>query len=777
MHALPSALQGFAAWRQFIVWHLVPSVPKPDKVPVDWRSRAPANPHDPEIWLSADQAITIAQQFGPGYGVGFVFTEDDPFWFLDIDNALHEGQWSPVAQQLVQAFPGAAVEVSTSGKGLHIFGSGPLPEHGCRNKAFGLELYHKLRFVALTGVHAQGDCRTEHTAAVDWLVKSYFAPGAAGVEVDAVTTSPVPEWLGSKDDEDLLRRAITTKGQRALFGGGASFGDLWTCNVPVLAKAYPSDTGDEFNRSAADMALMQHLAFWTGKHGTRMLALMERSALKREKWVKHRSYLETTCLTALSRQLTVCHDTPVEPVALPGVSNEAPVQRAIEGSTFLAPAQQLDIFKGCVYVTEGHEVLVPGGDMLDQGRFKVAFGGYSFAMDNRNERVVRNAWEAFTESQALRPPKADTTCFKPSLAPGVIIRNGGRTAVNVWWPIEIDRAQGNPEPFLAHMRKLLPDERDFTIMLSYLAACVQHKGVKFQWAPLLQGVPGNGKTFISFCLMNAVGMRYCHMPRPTDISSKFNPWLRNKLVIAIEDVFVQNEQTEILEILKPMITGSWQPVEPKGVDQVTAEIVCNFIFNSNHRDALRKTDEERRIAHFFCPQQMKRDLAAWGMTRDYFANLHAWYQHGGMAVVNELLHTWAIPDEFNPALGGVAPETSSTATAIAASLGSIEQHILEAIARSEIGFMGGWVSSVYLDRMLEAKGYSRRVPPAKRRELMQSLGYDYHPGLVDGRVNNTILPDASKPRLYVAMGSPVAGIVGAAEIARVYSAAQMGVTG
>lgn len=768
---------GFAAYRQFILWRLEPGSPKAVKVPVNPRAPAyPANAHDASIWLSADEATALAQRMGPGYGVGFVFTEHDPFWFIDIDGALDaQGVWSPVAQQLVQVFDGFAIEVSQSGTGLHIFGSGPVPDHGCKNKAFHLEFYHRDRFVALTGHHARGTATARNDAAVQWLVQSYFTKGSTGVELDDVTNAPVPEWIGPTDDDELIRRAMQSRSARAMFSDKvATFADLWTCNVPVLAQAYPSDSGDAFDRSTADQALMQHLAFWTGKDGERMLRLMQRSALVRPKWSEHKSYLRMTCMTALQLQRDVCRDKLLEPVASNAITAEgAPLMREVSGLTFLTPSQQIDLFKGCVYIADRHEVLCPGGDTLDAARFRVRYGGYTFAMDNENQRTVRNAWEAFTESQAVRPPKADSTCFRPDLAPATIVVQGGRSFANAWWPVEVEKVPGNPEPFMRHLRMLLPNERDASILLYYLAACVQHKGVKFQWAPLLQGVEGNGKTFFSHCVINAVGERYSHIPRPMDISSRFNPWLRNKLFIAVEDVYVEHERTEIFEILKPMITGRLQPVEAKGVDTIMGSICANFLFNSNHKDGLRKTGNDRRVAPLFTYQQTKSHLARDGLTRDYFSSLYAWYEHGGMAVVNHLLHTIEIPEEYNPALGGIAPDTSSTAEAIAAGLGTVEQNILEAIEANAIGFMGGWVSSVFLDKLLETKGLAKRVPLNKRRDVMRSLGYDYHPALNDGRVNNSVLPDAGKPRLYIKDGHVHAGVVSAAEVARLYSAAQM----
>jgi hypothetical protein len=79
------------------------------------------------------------------------------------------------------------------------------------------------------------------------------------------------------------------------------------------------------------------------------------------------------------------------------------------------------------------------------------------------------------------------------MPPGALVQRGGQTFVNTYWPVDVPRKAGDGSPFLNHLAKVLPDERDRFILLCYMAACVQHKGVKFQWAPLLQGVEGNGK--------------------------------------------------------------------------------------------------------------------------------------------------------------------------------------------------------------------------------------------------------------------------------------------
>src|SRR5208282_2812211 len=108
-------------FRRFIIYKLEWDAPKNKwaKRPADWHTGIITNAHDDNIHTDHETACTTAEVFGSGYGVGFVFTAADGFFFLDIDNCLTETGWSGLAQTLIAAFPGAAIEASVSGKGIH----------------------------------------------------------------------------------------------------------------------------------------------------------------------------------------------------------------------------------------------------------------------------------------------------------------------------------------------------------------------------------------------------------------------------------------------------------------------------------------------------------------------------------------------------------------------------------------------------------------------------------------------------------------------------------
>lgn len=780
MEQLPPALVPLAAYPQFIVWKLIPDTPKDRKVPFDPVAMRPGDAHDPRMWLSAQDAITQSTMLGDEFGVGFVFTAADPFFFVDIDT------WpSPIADELCAAFQGAAVEVSHSGHGLHIIGTGQAPQHRSRNGDLNIEFYTERRFVALTGQQAQGDAAFDATLILPWLVDNYFPPQAGQGETgDDWTTAPDPAWSGPDDDDVLLNKMLSSGGAGQAFGAKLSVSALWHRQVDVLSKHYPDQSGDrEYDYSAADAALAQHLAFWTGKDCERIERLMRRSELLREKWdrpERGRGYLRNTIIRACYNQHAVYNnqhhsgvntDLPPPP---PGDDGEA-LGDTGAGWRFMTVENQRQWFAGCVYVRDLHRVWTPDGAFLKPEQFRAVYGGYVFAVDGIADKTTRSAWEAFSENQAWDFPKVMTTCFRPELPSGRVVEEESQTKLNTYVPILTEQRDGDPAPFLDLIARLLPNEDDRRILLSYMAAVVQYPGVKFQWCPLLQGAEGNGKTLILKTITHAIGHRYTHLPNANELGAggqKFNQWLRNKLFIGIEEIYV-SDRREVTEALKPLITNDRVEIQGKGSDQITDDNRANFIMMSNHKDAMRVSFDSRRYAVFYTAQQSAMDLTRDGMDGEYFPKLYEWCRREGYAIVNKWLHEYEIPDELNPATKCQrAPQTSSTQEAVALSMGAVEQEVMEAVDENRPGFAGGWISSIKLDQLLDDLRAGGKVPRNRRRAMLQSLGYDWHPALDNGRVNNPIAQEGGKPKLFSRLGHIINNIDNPSDAVRNYMEAQ-----
>lgn len=797
MRVAHEALMPLSAYKQFVLYVARPDPLKPGK-----NKKFPVSPdgikidcHDPLHWMSMQDALALVQSKPENWGVAFVLTKADPFFFIDIDSALTQDRWSPMAHDLCEAFAGCAVEVSNSGTGLHIIGAGVSPPHACRHPQFNLEFYTERRFIALTGTNARGSAgHAARPECLQWLVDQFFPVKPKG-DFDGWTEAPCEEWAGPADDSELLRRAMASKSAAGTFGGKATFADLWTANVEVLAKHFPADTSSSYpyNASSVDSALAAHLAFWTGKDCERMQRLMRESALARPKWDDRDDYLERTILAACGVNKDVLTDKQLEPPTLavaPPVTEHVILAaqqeaRLIEGSTFVSPEQQLEMWRGHVYIRDSNCVFVPhaGGEIMSPAAFDAAYGGYTFITARDNGAKEKQAFKAFTQSQAVRQLQAASTCFRPLLPPGAIVHEDGRDLVNIYVPIVTPRLVGDAAPFWRHLRKLLPNERDRQIFMSYMAACIQHKGVKFQWAPLLQGCEGNGKTLFTRCVAFAIGRRFTHWPKASKLAAQFNGWMYGKLFYGVEDIYTPRAKAEVIEELKPMITGDQLEIEGKGADQITRDICGNFLFNSNHKDAVRKGSGDRRFCIFYTAQQCSEDLHRDGMDEKYMAHIYRWLkgegeyaQYGdnyGYRIVNELLTTWPIPNEFNPAMECQrAPITSSTQEALAHGLGVVEAEIMEAIDEGLPGFAGGFISSTFIKRLFEEMRLS--ITPTRRKLILDNMGYRPHPGLKDGRVNNVIMPDNTRPILYTRPGHKTEKGFDAAQIAEYYSLCQTG---
>ena len=816
MQTLPPSLASMGQYAQFIPFALVPEPGKKDrKVPLDYRTGRPGDPHDPGAWQTFEAVAALTDK------IGFVFTADDPFFFFDLDGCVDiNGQWSQLATDCLDMFPGAAMEVSLSGKGAHVFGVGDCPAHSCKNIPLNIELYTEGRFCALTGLSAQGDSGTDHSAALGSLVSQYFTPKAGG-SLDAAgtdwTDGPTLEWSGPRDNATLIEKACKSMSAGAAFGDKASFKELFEADTTALSAAYPDHHGDrEFDGSSADAALAQHLAFWTGKDCERIHTIMNASALRRDKWDRE-DYMRRTILNACHAQGDVIGQarkpieilppadslrstvpehvepmgvmprglviTPPPAPAPSGPIDEAAAETAARhlgvketkarvGTQFMGGMSQPEYFRGCVYVSGSHRILIPSGALLKPEQFKAMYGGYIFAIDSQNTLTSRNAWEAFMDSHCVDFPKVAHSAFLPLEEPGAVIPREGDLAVNTYYPCPVERKQGDAGRFHRHVEKLLPDTRDREIFMSYMAACVQYKGVKFAWAPILQGVQGNGKTFLTKAVAYCIGKKYTHFPRPMDLMNNFNSWIAGKIFIGVEDIYMPGSRDDIMEILKPMITGEDAPVELKGVDASMVDICANFIFNSNHRDALKYNDRERRFAVFFTAQQSVGDLLRDGMDSKYMSELYSWFFADGAAIIAEELNNYKIPDEFNPTIGARrAPRTTSTDAANAASLGRVEQEIVEASQSGRTGFCGGWVSSTHLSILLN--DLRVKMAPQKRADMLGELGYIPHPGLTNGRSNSAIaLDNATKSRLFVKGGANITHELTGSQVVKAYIAAQ-----
>lgn len=281
---------GLSHFDQFIVCKFVASDKpgKTDKFPCD-RYGIVTSLHKADR-LSYAEANQISRSMGKSFGIGFVITESDPFYCLDIDGAItDDNNWTQLATELMKAFPSALIELSNSRKGVHIWFKAQNFEHSCKNIPLNIELYSRDRFIAL-GEVLQGSADVDLSTHLNPIISRYFpvkeaVNGTEWRDMHAEGSNPIT------DDDKLIEAALRSSGGAgAVFGGKLSFRDLWEGNID-----------EDADRSSVDASLASHLSFWTGGNHSRIKRLMERSGLVRDKWSSHRSYLQRTITGAVAQ--------------------------------------------------------------------------------------------------------------------------------------------------------------------------------------------------------------------------------------------------------------------------------------------------------------------------------------------------------------------------------------------------------------------------------------------------------------------------------------------
>ncbi len=276
---------------QWIVWKLCYRNGRWTKVPFNPATGGEASSTDPKTWTSFNEAYGEYTLAGDRWdGIGFVFSKDDPYVGIDLDDCRDPdtGKIQPWTAEQRAKFAGSVpdpvriiaslgtfAEVSPSGTGYKVFGRGEAHGKRCRKGSF--EHYDKGRYFTITGHKLPGSPATlnDCNGSLSDLYDSVFGKEKEQKKVTRGDSAGMP---GPTDGQVLTIAGNADNGQkfRRLMGG---------------------DTDGYDSPSEADAGLACILAFWT-RDTQQMERLMRQSKLGREKWSRE-DYLPRTITSAI----------------------------------------------------------------------------------------------------------------------------------------------------------------------------------------------------------------------------------------------------------------------------------------------------------------------------------------------------------------------------------------------------------------------------------------------------------------------------------------------
>ncbi len=262
------ALKQWCLWRYEDV-----GAAKPTKVPYSVNGK-PANVNDPLTWSSFEDCV---RRFNAGgySGIGFIFSDSDPYSFIDLDDA--EGDDAVLQRQLkVYHEFSSYSEVSPSGKGLHIIVKGTVPAGRRRSK---IEIYSSQRYATMTGnVYNNQNVINDRQE----LLTQLWEQMGSGTVAQNVYHGDNKE---RQSDEEIINMAIVAV-------NGDKFVKLNSGNWQEL---YSS-------QSEADFAYIDIIAFYT-QNKAQITRIFRKSPLGQRDKAKRNDYVNSMITRSFDRML------------------------------------------------------------------------------------------------------------------------------------------------------------------------------------------------------------------------------------------------------------------------------------------------------------------------------------------------------------------------------------------------------------------------------------------------------------------------------------------
>jgi hypothetical protein len=247
--------------KQWILWKYEDvGSKKPTKVPYSIRGDL-ASVSNPNTWATFEECVN-SYMFGGYDGIGFVFTDNDPFAVIDLDDT--EGNQEDQQRQIkIFGEFDSYSEVSPSGKGLHIIIKGAIPQG---RKRAHIEVYSSGRYITMTGnVYSDKPIADKHEL-LNMLFKQMGGP-------PIVSNYTGDEKEVESDAEIIEKASNATNGDKFRLLHNGEWQNIYS------------------SQSEADFAYIDIIAFYT-QNRNQIARLFRSSGLGKRAKANRKDYLE-----------------------------------------------------------------------------------------------------------------------------------------------------------------------------------------------------------------------------------------------------------------------------------------------------------------------------------------------------------------------------------------------------------------------------------------------------------------------------------------------------
>jgi hypothetical protein len=310
------------------------------------------------------------------------------------------------------------------------------------------------------------------------------------------------------------------------------------------------------------------------------------------------------------------------------------------------------------------------GDFIEPAKFKVQFNNQTIMVpSSRGQRPSGKGTEWLKDANrrqhmqlVLRPAEGSITADN---------------CLNEWQGFAIAPIAGNVKPFLRLLLRLVPNRAARRYVLQWLAHLVQYPDIKMHvsiafWSQE-QGV---GKNLLFECMTAIIGPAHATVIGQAELGSSFNGWA-NRKVLVIGDEVSKSDRRQDTDKLKGLVTGATVYINEKYQPAREVPNFLNFIFLSNHHDAIFLDDTDRRFFVW--------EITAGRVPDETIAEYVKWRDNGGLAALHHFLLQQDLSG-FNPK--APAPMTEAKQQMVQDNRSDLENWVAELMG-SNIGQLIG----------------------------------------------------------------------------------------
>lgn len=269
---------------------------------------------------------------------------------------------------------------------------------------------------------------------------------------------------------------------------------------------------------------------------------------------------------------------------------------------------------------------------------------HTFALKNGALRVLDTVYDPTTSSRMIPLSEKDQ-------------------ALNTYRPtypsVDPGSADEAGEILDRHLEKLFPDPGTRRTLKDWMAWVLQNPGRKAQWAPVVQGTQGCGKSVIFLALGACLGPGNHMVITNEYLTGAYNDWATERQLLIFEEISLTGrEGQKILDKLKLLITSATLSVNKRYAHAKEAPSYGNCAFILNNLCDFPMDPNERRYFVVRCAQQTVEDKE--GMDVPYWTQVYRLTAALAGGLRHHLL-THRCADDFDAL--GEAPKTQDMQTA------------------------------------------------------------------------------------------------------------------